>query len=116
MTITINRRPGFGAPIVLNIDTMRGAYLYGADLIGADLRGAKIYDDTIASLLTRVGRSDSHEFIAFRLADGSTKIKAGCRWLTPDEYREHVATEYPNTDKGRETLDIIEFIEKRAAA
>ncbi len=154
MTITINRLPGYGDPIVLDVGTLveadlseadlRGADLSGADLYGANLRGAnlrgaylrgaeltranltgasltgatltgaKIHNDTLSSLLTRAGRSDGYEFLAFRLEDGSTKIMAGCRWLTPEEYREHVETEYPGTDKARETLDIIEFIERRA--
>ena len=92
------------------------ASLRGAHLRGADFSEAKIHNDTLASLITRAGRSDGYEFIAFRLADGSVKIMAGCRWLTPDEYRAHVATEYPDTAKARETLDIIDFIERRAAA
>ena len=33
---------------------------------------------------------------------------------TSKGFRAHVASEYPDTDKARETLDIIEFIEKRA--
>lgn len=175
MTITIERLPGYGKPIVLDVETLVGAdlrgaeltaadltgaflsrvHLTGADLIGsaligsflteadltgavligadltgayltganltgasltgATLTGAKIHNDTLASLITRAGRSDGYEFLAFRLEDGSTKIMAGCRWMTPDEYRVHVATEYPDTDKARETLDIIEFIERRAA-
>ena len=37
------------------------------------------------------------------------------RWLTPAEYRAHVADQYPDTPKAKETLAIIEFIERRAA-
>lgn len=184
MTITINRLPGYGEPIVLDVETLVGADLTGANLIGAKLRGAdlrrvrlheadlhgadltgadltgadlngadlslavltganltganlrgadlryanlrhanlseadlykaKICNDTLSSLLTRAGRSDGYEFLAFRLEDGSTKIMAGCRWLTPDEYRAHVDKEYPDTPKAEETLAIIEFIERMA--
>ena len=175
MTITINRRPGFGTPIVLNIDTLieanlhgadlygadlsganlrganlsganlsranlsranlsganlsgaylrgadlsradlSGANLSGADLSGADLSGARIKDSEINSLIASASRLDGYTFVAFRLSDGTVKIMAGCRWMTPDEYRAHVSAEYPNTDKATETLDIIDFIERRAA-
>ena len=90
------------------------ASLRGAHLRGADFSGAKIHNDTLASIITRIGRSDGHEFIAFRLADGSVKIMAGCRWMTPDEYRDHVAATYPGTPKAAETLAIIDHIERMA--
>ena len=150
MTITLNRRPVFGAPIVLDIDALSGANLsganlcgadlsgvnlYGADLCGADLRGAYLYgadlnradlcganlygarikNGEINSLIASASRLDGYTFLAFRMSDDTVKIMAGCRWMTPDEYRAHVAAEYPGTDKARETLDIIEFIERRAA-
>ena len=101
-----------------------GAYLTGADLSGADLsvadltradlRGATIYADKLDRLLARATRLDGEEFFLFALQEGSPKIKAGCRWMTIVEYRDHVATEYPNTEKARETLDILNFFEARA--
>ena len=58
---------------------------------------------------------DSHIFHLFRLEDGTQKVMAGCRWMTVDQYRAHVAAEYPGTDKARETLDILDYFERRLA-
>jgi hypothetical protein len=57
---------------------------------------------------------DGYSFLAFELETGGVKIKAGCRWFTPPEYRAHVADEYPGTDKAVETRAILDFIEARA--
>ena len=93
---------------------LRGANLGGADLYGADLRGADLGEgEKIERLVARLDRSDGYQFIAFALEGGGVKIKAGCRWMTPADYREHVADEYPGTDKAAETLAIITFIETR---
>lgn len=48
-----------------------------------------------------------------RFEDGSHVIRAGCRTKTLDDYREHIGTEYPDTDKARETLAILAFLESR---
>jgi len=93
---------------------LRGANLRGADLGGADLRGADLVGDTLAAYVTSADRRD-YEFRLFRLEDGSHKVLAGCRWMTILDYRAHVAAEYPGTDKARETLDILDYFEKRAA-
>ncbi|MFN8992253.1 MAG: pentapeptide repeat-containing protein [Pseudomonadota bacterium] len=98
---------------------LRGANLWGADLRGADLSGAnlsgaKYGDDTIAAYVTSADRRD-YEFLLFHIADGSHKVMAGCRWMTIPEYRAHVATKYPGTDKARETLDILDYFERRLA-
>ena len=90
------------------------ANLTRADLYGADLRGATIGDDKLDRLLARATRLDGHEFFLFALQDGSTKIKAGCRWVTISEYCAHVAKKYPDTDKARETLRILNFFEATA--
>jgi len=95
---------------------LRAAGLNGADLRGADLRGAKYQDDTFAALIATAERMDGYAFHLFRLQDGMHKIVAGCRWFTIPEYRAHVAKEYPDTDKARETLDILDYFEKRIAA
>ena len=93
---------------------LRGAYLYGADLTGAYLSGATMGEDKLNRLLARATRSDGFEFFLFALQAGLPKIKAGCRWMTIDDYRAHVAKHYPDTDKARETLDILNFFEARA--
>ena len=98
----------------LNGAHLNGAHLNGADLTGAYLRGATIDADKLDRLLARATRLDGHEFLLFALQGGSTKIKAGCRWMTISEYRDHVARMYPNTDKAKETLDILNFFEARA--
>ncbi|MCA3504766.1 MAG: pentapeptide repeat-containing protein [Rhodobacter sp.] len=92
---------------------LSGANLSGAYLRGAYLRGAKYQDDTLAARIAAADRMDGYTFHLFRLEDGTHKVMAGCRWFTVDEYRAHVAKEYPGTDKARETLDILEFFERR---
>ena len=103
----------------LNGANLRGANLSeanlnGANLYGANLRGATMGEDKLNRLLARATRSDGFEFFLFALQDGSPKIKAGCRWMTLAEYRAHVAEQYPDTDKARETLDILNYFEARA--
>ena len=98
---------------------LRGAYLdeaelRGAYLTGADLTEATMGEDKLSHLLARATRLDGYEFFLFALQDGSTKIKAGCCWMTLADYRDHVVEEYPDTDKVRETLDILNFFEARA--
>ena len=58
----------------------------------------------------RVYRSDDYLFMGFVTSAG-LMIKAGCRLLSPDDYRKHVAKEYPATPKATETLRIIQYIE-----
>ena len=96
---------------VLSGAVLRGAVLRNADLSGEDLSGA----DKIDRLLAVAQRLDGYDFHAYRLRDGSVKIVAGCRYFTPDQFRAHVAVEYPDTLKAVETLSIIEHIERMAA-
>jgi hypothetical protein len=102
----------------LSFADLSGAKLYGADLSSAllsraDLSRAKIGEYTIEKLVARATRSDGYEFFGF-MTDNGTIIRAGCRTMTPKEYRAHIAKEYPDTEKARETLDILDFINKRA--
>lgn len=92
------------------------ANLRGAYLSGANLSGATIYADKLDRLLARATRLDGHEFFLFALQGGSTKIKAGCRWMSVADYRAHVAKEYPDTDKARETLRILAYFDTCSAA
>ena len=88
------------------------ANLSGADLSGANLSGAVINADKLSRILARVTRvSDGHEFFLFALQNGPAKIKAGCRWLTIADYRTHVADNYPDTEKARKTLAILNYCE-----
>ena len=88
-----------------------GAYLSKASLDGASLIGAKI-----VCKVAQIRRDDGYEFIAFAVDDGRTIIRAGCRTMTPTNYRAHVSAKYPDTPKATETLAILDFIEARAAA
>ncbi len=45
---------------------------------------------------------------------GGVKVLAGCRWFGLDEYRLHVAAEYADTDKAADTLEILDYLERRA--
>jgi uncharacterized protein YjbI with pentapeptide repeats len=104
---------------------LTGADLTGAALTGADLRGAVLRDavlrgadlrgEKIERLLASANRLDGYAFYGFQLQAGGVKIAAGCRCFTCAEFRAHVAVAYPDTDKARETLRIIDFIEGRAA-
>ena len=103
---------------------LRNADLSDADLRGADLRNADLRDAGLSGadlhgtqgIIARVWRTnDPYEFIAVRQGQGY-RIKAGCRWFTDTEFRDHVAAEYPHTPKAEETLAILDFIAARAAA
>ena len=95
-----------------NLDgaNLAGAYLAGAYLARAYLDGAKV-----AKIVARAMRGDGHEFFGFA-TDHGIIVKAGCRLMSPAEYRAHIAAVYPNTDKATETTDILDYIERRAAS
>ena len=99
---------------VLRDAVLRGADLSGADLRDAVLRDAVLRDAKIIRVIARITRLDGYEFIAFE-TDKRVIIRAGCRTMSPDGYRNHVAREYPDTDKAEETLAILDYIEARAA-
>ena len=90
---------------------LAGAYLAGANLDGAYLAGAKIIRK-----VAQIRRDDGYEFIAFALDDGRLFVRAGCRSMTVEAFRAHVAKEYPETPKAIETLAILDFIDARHAA
>jgi len=94
-----------------------GADLGGANLRGANLRGADLGGDRrVTGLIARATRiEDPYEFFAWRTDKGDF-IKAGCRFMTVDEFRAHVAEVYPETPKAEETLAILDFIEARFKA
>lgn len=100
---------------------LRDANLSGADLHGALLRGANLRDADlhgaikIIRLICRIDRSDDYLFLGFSTQSG-LMIKAGCHLLSPDDYRAHIAKQYPGTPKATETLRIIKYIEECAAA
>ena len=89
------------------------ANLSGADLSGADLSRAVIGAFTIASKAAQVRRDDGYEFFGFSLQDGGLLIRAGCQTRLIDDYRQHVADDYPGTAKAIETLAILDFVQAR---
>ena len=83
------------------------------DLSRADLSGAVIGEHKLTRLAGRAHRSDGYEFLRFETAGGNV-IRAGCRTFTDAEFRAHVAREYPDTPKARETLRILDFLAAQA--
>ena len=96
---------------------LRGAYLSGANLrgaylSGANLRGADLSGEKVKRLLASVQRiSDGFTFFLWQMEQGPPKIVAGCRFLTIADYAAHVAKEYRDTDKARETLRILDYFD-----
>ena len=60
--------------------------------------------------MSRVNRGD-YEFFIWTSILGGHVIRAGCRTFTLDEYRKHIAEEYPGTPKAEKTLRILAFLE-----
>jgi uncharacterized protein YjbI with pentapeptide repeats len=87
------------------------ANLARANLADANLAGAKI--KSVIAIITRI--FGGYTFHAYD-TDQGVRIVAGCRNLSPAEYRAHVAKEYPDTPKAAETLAILDFIDARADA
>ncbi|WNV48047.1 pentapeptide repeat family protein [Caulobacter phage GB2A] len=98
---------------------LSGADLSGADLSGADLSGAFFKGDKDSSeavaerWLGSATRSDGYEFVMLSSSDWPEIIRAGCRTFTLEQFRAHVAAEYPDTPKAAETLSILAYLETR---
>jgi len=97
--------------------SLTGADLTGADLTGADLARAKIHGETVTRIVgqaVRLTPGNQYTFYAFELEAGGVKVHAGCRWFSIPEFRAHVAATYPDTDKAADTLEILDYLERRA--
>jgi len=82
---------------------MTGADLSVAYLSGANMTGAKG--------IVRVGPSqDGYEFFGV-VRDGDVWIKAGCRWFTAADARDHWTKTRGGTPLGAERLAFVDFIE-----
>jgi hypothetical protein len=91
---------------------LSGADLSRANLSGADLSGADLSGEKVKRLLASVQRiSDGYTFLMFEMEEDPPKIVAGCRLLTVADYAAHVANEYPDTDRARETLRILDYFD-----
>ena len=101
---------------------LSGAYLSGADFSRANfsranLRGADLSGEKVKRLLASVYRvSDGYTFFLWQMEEGPPKIVAGCRFLTVADYAAHVAKEYPDTPKARETLRILDYFDDVVSA
>jgi hypothetical protein len=96
---------------------LSGANLSGANLSGAYLSGAYLSGEKVKRLLASVQRiSDGYTFFLWQMEEGPPKIVAGCRFLTVADYAAHVANEYPDTDKARETLRILDYFDDVVSA
>jgi uncharacterized protein YjbI with pentapeptide repeats len=84
------------------------AYLSGAYLSRADLRGAHLSD---AKGIIRVGPAlDGWEFFGVKHETG-VMIKAGCRWFSTTDARDHWTKTRAGTPIGAERLRFVDFIE-----
>lgn len=93
------------------------AYLIGANLSHANLSGADLNGEKIKRQLASVQRvSDGYTFMLFEMEQGPPMIVAGCWFLTSADYAAHVAKEYPDTAKARETLRILDYFDDVIAA
>ena len=93
---------------------LRSANLRSANLTGADLTGAKIREGMI--LGRNIGQAtrgvDSYVFHAFEIKDSSDiYIFAGCRSFTLTEFKAHIESEYPRTEKAQKTLNCLAYLE-----
>ena len=101
---------------------VRWAYRNGADLSDADLSGAVLRDAVlsgkkVARILASVNRvCGGYTFNLFEMQEGAPLIAAGCRLMTLPDYRAHVAAEYPDSAKARETLRILDYFDVTVAA
>ena len=100
---------------------LRGANLVGANLRGADLEGAYLRGaDLVGAYFSRglaivqgSTRSDGYFFSLRVCCLGEHVVVAGCRSFTIEQYRRHVADNYPSKPKAAETLAILDFLEVR---
>ena len=96
---------------------LEGAYLARANLALANLAGAKLTPNhKIKTLIARATRIiEPYEFFLWA-TDKGPLIRAGCRTMTPAEYREHI-TVYDYTDTKRaETARILDYFDAAWAA
>ena len=92
---------------------LRGADLRGANLSGADLRGANLRGADLSNVvrILRVGPTqDGYEF--FGVGGETLMIRAGCRWFTYEEAKEHWKKTRGGTLLGEERLLFLEVIKK----
>ena len=95
-----------------------GARLDGASLIDASLDGASLDgarpDKATAAPLRRATRADGYEFLLWP-TDAGWRVRAGCRFFTLPEARDHWTRTRAGTPIGDETADILDMFERAVA-
>ena len=108
--------------------TLDGASFIGASLIGARLDGASLIDASLdgasldgarpdkatAAPLRRATRADGYEFLLWP-TDAGWRVRAGCRFFTLPEARDHWTRTRAGTPIGDETADILDMFERAVA-
>ena len=91
---------------------IKAAVRAGADLTGADLAGAYLTGAGLAgaNLIDGGQRSDGYRFVG-SIRNGALWIKAGCRFFSLAEGREHWTRTRGGTPLGAETTAILDHIE-----
>jgi hypothetical protein len=87
------------------------ANLSRADLSGMDLSGM---DLSRADIRVIGGRSDGYIFILHKHADGALYLRAGCRYFTLADAREHWIATRAGTSLGAESMALIAHAEAMA--
>lgn len=95
---------------------LTGASLWKTNLTGADLRKASVvdavfYDAAVANntllphndVISLSGDTRGHVWFAVRNTKVGYYVKAGCRWFTPDEARQHWTSDEYLDEHGRST-------------
>ena len=103
--------------VALEAESLWDADLRGANLAGADLAGATCGGFTLHAYVGTCNRvTDPYAFLAFSLqGSAAILVRAGCRTMTTEDYREHIEREYPATRKATETYACLDYIERMAA-
>ena len=82
-------------------------------LDGASLDGARP-DKATAAPLRRATRADGYEFLLWP-TDAGWRVRAGCRFFTLPEARDHWTRTRAGTPIGDETADILDMFERAVA-
>jgi uncharacterized protein YjbI with pentapeptide repeats len=82
------------------------ANLTRADLTGANLTGANLTD---ANLIIGGQRSDGYQFFGYRDGD-RLHIKAGCRYFSAADAKEHWNATRKGTQLGNESLALVDHL------
>ena len=89
---------------------LRSANLRSADLSSAELRSADLRSATGQYFITQ--RADGYQFFLVLDEDGRWYIRAGCQYMSIEDYRKHTES-YGEESKKTETNLILDFAEAK---